>query len=608
MRHTPKIGPELAPIHRGLLTMLLLAGAGTFGSSLARADAVDDLRQTLQSRLKELRKPNQTILEHRRALLQKQADNLRTMGDLRRALALKEWKGSAPEIEAEIRHQIGSRLIKAYQDVIKNGDVTQRLAVGSSIAEIGPTIRSLSVIKGDKIEEGDPAGFGRSLTPEVIQLTQDKDRGVREQALRALGTIFPKPQDAAPVFKNALEKESPDPKRIAAEGLEQMVRVATFLERPGQSETSAKAFQGDVLDTVAAVLGANSVGLQDPNPRIRAQCLRNIQAAAEATANLIRIGEGFSSENFPPEGRKLNVDEKNYILNLHDVVANEIKEFSPVLTALREQGPALARSLEDPDNGVRFAAVDALENIGNARVRLKKKVLSVPLITPMENGGDRGIRELLASNDILEKFIRNNLAAITNLLNDPDVKIRRKAVDFLDIIEDAATPALPLLTKSLQDPDRFVRWSAARAISNIAPDKAAVAVPGLAKLLSDPDLNVRLAASKTLKEMGPVARAAVPALAIAVNSGDVEARLAAMEALQSIGPEFGKAAVPQLIEALTNFDPRIRRTAAKTLGDFGPAAFAAIPVLRRMLGDQDAEVRVHAGDAILAILQRTEKF
>ena len=42
--------------------------------------------------------------------------------------------------------------------------------------------------------------------------------------------------------------------------------------------------------------------------------------------------------------------------------------------------PALARSLKDPEPGVRLAAVDALENIGNAQLRLKNRMTLVPVL------------------------------------------------------------------------------------------------------------------------------------------------------------------------------------------------------------------------------------
>jgi HEAT repeat protein len=606
---------------RRVLALFLLAGALGWAQS-ARADAVDELRQTLQEREKDLTNlekiPGVTVaalapvLDYWRDVLTKKTDNLRTTADLWGALGLKDWKDqdalspmSLREMDSGLRRQVGTRLKNAIQDIIATGDANSRLSIANSIAERGPTYLSLSTVKDNKIVDEDLAGFMRGLTPQVIQLAGDKDLGVREQALRALGNIFPKPQDAVPVFRKALMTESsPVPKQLAADGLGQLIRVVGYLAKPGRPATEVKADGSDVLTTAAAVLDATGAGLKDNDPVVRKYCLDNIKEAAQATADLIL---GSSRKEYPSAKRKPIEAEKQALKDLFLAKEAEIKMFLGVLDALRKQAPAVAQSLKDPDSSVRLAAVDALENIGNARIRLKNRLVNLPGMEEGTNVG-QGAQSLLAANDPLEGFIRNHLATLAALLADPDVKIRRKAVEFLNVIEDAATPALPLLAGSLNDRDRIVRQSAARAISNIAPDKAVAAVPGLAKLLSDPDLNVRIQAARTLKEMGPVAHAAAPALALGVVSGDAEARVAALEALQNIGPAAGKMAVPQLIEALSYPDPRVRRLATKTLGSFGPAAFPALDALRTCLGDQDPTVRVNASDAILQILQRREKY
>src|SRR5206468_1700770 len=132
--------------------------------------------------------------------------------------------------------------------------------------------------------------------------------------------------------------------------------------------------------------------------------------------------------------------------------------------------------------------------------------------------------------------------------------------------------------------------------------KATAAVPALGELMFDPDLNVRQAAATTLESMGEQAKAAAPSLARAVGEGDAEPRMNAMYVLQVLDPADAKIAIPNLIDALNNSDARVRRVAAESLGKVGPAASAAVPALRRALGDEDNEVRVQASDALLAIL------
>jgi hypothetical protein len=102
---------------------------------------------------------------------------------------------------------------------------------------------------------------------------------------------------------------------------------------------------------------------------------------------------------------------------------------------------------------------------------------------------------------------------------------RRSAVEFFEMIGDAALPALPSLITALGDPDRFVRWSTARTIANLPPEQAAAAVPQLARPLFDTDNSVKLTAAAALETIGPHAAPAVPALRQYANYCPLSIRL-----------------------------------------------------------------------------------
>ena len=123
----------------------------------------------------------------------------------------------------------------------------------------------------------------------------------------------------------------------------------------------------------------------------------------------------------------------------------------------------------------------------------------------------------------------------------------------------------------------------------------------------DADSDVSKAAAVTLEKLGKYAQDAVPELGHMIANSDPanrawdpDNRLAAMKALLAIGPERSAAAIPKLIAALADQDPRIRRQAAETLGVFGPTA-SALPTLWQALRDDDSEVRLHASEAIMNI-------
>lgn len=597
--------------------VLLVAWAATY--NVALADPVEDLRQALQISLREQGDPTQLILDYRREIVQKRIDALRTIGDLRRALALDAWKDDPSrvvknlklsDLDASLRRQVGERLNLAIRDIVKNGDEVSRQAVAGLLTEMGPSMRS--------INQGDMTGYARGLTPEVIELTRNENLKVRQEALRALGNIFPRPADALRVFERTLKEDNVGARRMAAYGLGQMVYVVNLLYKTGQSLPGVKATRQDVIDTLATVLGTVApgqekdtsndtlkAGLEDSDPEVRIASLKAVKAVAQSLADLtdlvlVTVGKA----DFPPEGRKLSEAERDFIMQRHAQVQALLKELQGVLAGMRAQGPRLGKSLEDDNVKVQLEAIEALENIGNARAKLKRLVTNVPIVEPADKFGDLGNREAMKKFDTLQLFISKHLATISSLLDHGESRVRRGAMDFLETIEEAAAPALPRIAQSLTDSDRFVRWSAARLLGNFSPDKAAFAVLGLARLLDDPDLNVRLAATKALENLGTLSADAVPALSESLNQGDVEGRVEAMYALQAIGAKYGKVAVPNLITALIHADPRVRKTAAETLGRFGAYSTPAVPALRRLLSDDDQDVRIAASDALLSILQK----
>jgi hypothetical protein len=241
MWHIPQIR---AQVLRNLLMISCFGIVLLLAPAAVRADAVEDLRRAIKLGTD----ASPISLDYRRTNLEKKTAQLRTLGDLRRALALEEWKEAAnpaiSQIHTDLRKSIGDRYKKALDDVIQNGNATMRLAEANAIAEMGPTVRATS--------KEDYGGFARGLTSEITQLAKDKDLAVRQEGLRALGNIYPIPQDAASVFESVLAQDSGMPKRIAADGLGQLIRVASFLQKQAGTTSGVIAGVSDVIDAIVA--------------------------------------------------------------------------------------------------------------------------------------------------------------------------------------------------------------------------------------------------------------------------------------------------------------------------------------------------------------------
>jgi HEAT repeat protein len=586
--------------HRGLVgAAAFLLGLVGPARSAPPVDIVDQIQREIGvPRTADTINPTPQFYRHREETLQNLARRLRTIGELRRALALKEWKDDArlpqdkrlQQIDLRIRTQIADEFTRAVRTIIKNGDPTARLALANLISEMGPSIRSL----GDSPDRG---GFARTLTNEVKQLAQDKNLAVRQEGLRALGNINADPDKVVPVFAATLEKDTQGPRRLAAEGLGQMIRVANHLRTQGK-DLQVESAPGAVIVIAQKVLEAIPPGLRDPDSLVRLASIGTVQEASRTLSEVVPKSE--RRDRFPPAGRELTPQERNEIVLFQDTFKRELQMIQGLTAGFRAINPDLARLLRDPDQRVRQTALETVVNLAYARARLRERAASIPVLgkQPID-----ATLEATRAYDPLEPIVTTGWQTVADVLQkSPEPRERRAAMEFFELIEDAALPALPAMIVALQDPDRFVRWSATRAIGNLPADKVAFAAPALGKVLFDPDHNVKMAAAAALEALGPNAHDAVPAMVQALLIGDPDNRVSVMFALQAVGPENAAPAVPNLVQDLGHSDARVRRIAAHTLGRLGGYAQAAVPALRRALGDEDQEVRINASEALLNIV------
>jgi hypothetical protein len=276
--------------------------------SVFAADAVDDLKQALP--LDDVQNPTEAMLSFRIDNLKKKIDALTTIGQLRRALALDEWRDDPVRnlndkvrlIDEQMRTKVGERLTAALDQQSKAPDASSRLAVANIIAEMGPNIRALKA--------SDKSGFARTLTPQVKLLASDADVGVRQEALRALGTINGDPAIAAQIFADTLQRvKAVGARRAAAEGLAQLVRVSVDLEKrsSGQTTASVRVSRAEVLAALKETLLKSPAGFRDPDAQVRATCVQAFELAVLALAEPVMIPDGEPRKNFPPAGRNLPI-------------------------------------------------------------------------------------------------------------------------------------------------------------------------------------------------------------------------------------------------------------------------------------------------------------
>jgi HEAT repeat protein len=201
------------------------------------------------------------------------------------------------------------------------------------------------------------------------------------------------------------------------------------------------------------------------------------------------------------------------------------------------------------------------------------------------------------------------------LLDSQDEAVRRSALGVLAHLPEHE--ALPLLKKTLADPDPKVRIAASESAGAMKSPEAAALVAAAAQMETDPKVKAQHVralrkssspvASEALdqlaREPGSVgvlaagARIAagdasgVARLAEAVTAPADELRLAAAQAAASVKDP---RVVPTLRTGLVDRVPEIRLTAAEGLAAFDDQRAAVLPVLRAALASEDAVLRCRA--------------
>jgi HEAT repeat protein len=181
----------------------------------------------------------------------------------------------------------------------------------------------------------------------------------------------------------------------------------------------------------------------------------------------------------------------------------------------------------------------------------------------------------------------------------------KRALPILDRAAILLLPmaAVPILTvtlthwrhsPSLDDPNPAIRVAALRATGRNGH------VAQLMQALQDEDADVRLVAAMYLPSRNENAELSVKPLIALLKDEHKGVRRAATEKLSAIGAP----AVPALVEALADPDPRVRAGAIEGLGDIGrpkdvrdrsrKELAQVIPALEKMQKDEDAEVRQQA--------------
>lgn len=514
------------------------------------------------------------------------------------------------------------------QKSLASSNPDQQSEAVSRIAELGPFAASLTpelipllstndlALKLEVITALGEIGEGAASAVASLQsLTQDKQTLVRHAAWTALRRMAPASRAAAAELDGGLA----DPElivRVAAAEAALRFDPGTEPQRAIKAlEVLSEALKSDsshlCRESAQALVGAGALGVPVLIKAVNTANPRSLVPVLETLALL-----GVESQPALPAVLALKPGEDATIAAAQArtlaAIAPDAKTVIPVLTVLAHHTaasvraasfkamstypdatdltvPLLVKGLQDKDVSVRLATIDALAALGPAG---KDAVPALNAAFADEQGA-----VTIRAAEALAMIGAASVPTLVKRLDDPNY--RELALHTLGQIGPDAASAAPDLVKRLSPPGELPVRELCLTLAFIKANPA-VAGSALQKVAQDMKNPARPAAIFALGNIGD--RSALKLITNAVEDDDAVVRLAAAWALLQIdskNADYIEIAVPRLVTGLERPDPRVRKLAADTLGQLGPAASAAVPALAKRIGeDEDPLVRVSCALAL----------
>jgi HEAT repeat protein len=271
------------------------------------------------------------------------------------------------------------------------------------------------------------------------------------------------------------------------------------------------------------------------------------------------------------------------------------------------------------------------KHIANRKIQTESDTgKSISDLTKALKHGDQEIRvDACHSLAALGPNARPALPALIDVLADKEPTVRWSAALAIGEIGPEAKPAVPALIKLLKDQESDVRAYAAIALGDVGREPAVV-VPALVTALKNETMPCRYFGSMAFytsrdakrtiaKSLGCFGKGAVPEVIGLLEHSSNEVRWCALYSLSCMGPGAKSATdaickllqdkdervcalavrtlvdveaapdrvIPLLVESLKSNSDSVRYAAAESLGEFGPKAHAAVPLLVKVYNAND---------------------
>jgi HEAT repeat protein len=515
--------------------------------------------------------------------------------------------------------QIGYEASPAIPALVKLLGDTDPITVTQAASAIGHIRRD---DERQEIPAGDAAIYAAAIEPLVAVMVHPDPRA-RRAAVRAISELSTSPDQLLATVQRHLADAEPAAVMPALHTMADMGKDAVpflieALQNPksrfwaevvlgeiGPDAAAAAeplvrlAGEGDIEDRVQSILALARIGATAA--RVAAPTLTAALESPDASLRYVSayaLGKLKVAEADGPLAKASESDDR-FLATLASWARAKIHpDDDPLLDTAVERLQA-AITVEAPQ--VRRAAIEGLSELDGALDMAQRRQLADTcaglLFDPEPQVG-------LAAGAALIRLGPDAIDALRATLAKPEV--RQAGMEILAELGAAARPALNEMIAGLADPDLGYRADAALAIAAIGPDAKDAAAP-LMTLLADESApsEARYTAAYALGRIGPGAVAAEPLVRKLADSDDELMATVAVWAALKIMPEdtsLFEVAIPKLRHALGKERDMARLEAAVALGEIGPQAASALPLLD-MLAEEDPsrDVRAAAAAAVKRI-------
>jgi HEAT repeat protein len=283
--------------------------------------------------------------------------------------------------------------------------------------------------------------------------------------------------------------------------------------------------------------------------------------------------------------------------------------------------PVLVKAVGDKDPRVRYRGVKALGKLLHFDAELKASEASIIISALQKALGDAetGVRlaaieplgiYMIGRYDILKEQMTQVVPLLVSALEDQELQVRLAAARALGSIGPLTERVVPALIRLLRSSDPWDRGIAVQALGNMTYTSAFLRskdrelmrkeiARALLAMVNDPGSGVRDSVANSLGVVGPVVRNVIPSLIKLTKDPSKWVRMSAARWLGNFKVERNRI-VPALVRMLKveYEEPEVIAYALYSLQGMGQEAHAAAPEVRKLLKNENPEIRGGAAAAL----------